>query len=127
MKVPEPTKQHARRMLWCLMLAAASSPAFGQAGRDPQQLQNSGIAKIDQWTDYVRRTGDAKSTATELAAANVDLKASFDLFMQRQDNAGASLSAIKIATIQRLLNQFQQAVPIYQSAIELAKRANRTD
>lgn len=127
MKVPGPTKEHACWVLWCLVLAAASSPASGQAGRDPQQLQNSGIAKIDQWTDYVRRTGDAKSTVSELAAAKVDLKASFDLFVQRQDNAGASLSAIKIATIQRLLNQFREAVQIYQSAIELATLAHRTD
>lgn len=127
MKVQEPTKQHGRQMLWCLMLAAALPPAFGQAGRDPQALQNSGIAKIDQWTDYVRRTGDAKSTVSELAAAQADLQASFDVFMQQKDYAGASLSKVKIATIQRLLNQWRQAVPIYQAAIELAKLANRTD
>jgi tetratricopeptide (TPR) repeat protein len=96
-------------------------------GRDPQTLQNSGIAKIDHWTDYVCRTGDAKSTASELMAAQADLKASFDLFMQRNDSAGASLSAIKIATTQRLLNQFRQAASLYQASIELAKRANRAD
>jgi CHAT domain-containing protein len=127
MKIHEPTKQHARRILWCLMLAVVLPQAFGQAGPDPQALQNSGIAKIDHWIDYVRRTGDARSTVPELAAAQADLKASFDLFMQQKDYAGASLSAIKIATIQRLLNQFRQAVPIYQKAIELAKLANRTD
>ena len=127
MSVQEPTRQHARRLLWCLMLAVAVAPASGQTSRDPQSLQKSGIAKIDQWTDYVRRTGDAKSTVSELAAAQVDLKASYDLFLQQKDYAGASLSAIKMATIQRLVNQWQQAISIYQSAIELAKRGNRTD
>lgn len=126
MKVEELTKGHARRVLWCLMLAALP-PAFGQGGRDPQTLQNNAIAKIDHWVDYVRRTGDAKSTVSELAAAQADLKASFDIFQQQNDPAGASLSTIKIATIQRLLNQWRQAVPIYQAAIELAKLARRTD
>jgi CHAT domain-containing protein len=127
MNVQKRIKPHARRMLWCIMVAATSAAAFGQAGRDPQSLQDSGIAKIDRWLDYVRRTGDAKSTVSDLAAAQEDLKASFNLFVQHNDNAGASLSAIKIATIQRLLNQFRQAVPIYHSAIELAQRAKRAD
>ena len=113
-------------MLLCLVLVAAM-PAFGQQGSDPQQLQKDGIAKIDHWLDYVRRTGDAKSTVSELAEAQTELKTSFDLFMQRQDYAGASLSAIKIATIQRLVNQWRQAATIYQAAIELAKRSNRPD
>jgi len=127
MKLSEPNKQHARRMLWCLMLAAASSLAFGQRDRDPKQLQNNGIAKIDHWTDYVRRTGDAKSTVSDLASAQVDLNASYDLFLQQKDYAGASWSKFKIANIQRLLNQFRQAAQTYQSAIELAKLAHRTD
>lgn len=127
MKLPWPTKSHARWLLQWLMLLAFLAPAFGQAGRDPQQLQNSSIAKIDQWIAYVRRTGDARSTVSDLAAAQVDLKASFDVFMQRGDYGSASLSAIKIATIQRLLNQWQQAVPVYQTAIALAQRAKRPD
>jgi CHAT domain-containing protein len=106
---------------------AAALPAFGQQSNDPQQLQKDGIAKIEHWLDYVRRTGDAKSTVSELAAAQAELKTSFDLFLQRQDYAGASLSAIKIATIQRLVNQWRQAAAIYQLAIEAAKGANRTD
>jgi hypothetical protein len=68
-------------MLWCVMLALP--PAFGQVRADPQALQNSGITKIDQWTEYVRRTGDAKSTVYQLAAARADLKASFDLSCRR--------------------------------------------
>ncbi|HEY6339779.1 MAG TPA: CHAT domain-containing protein [Candidatus Sulfotelmatobacter sp.] len=126
MKGQKPIHQPARRLFWTLMLAAVVLSAFGQ-DRDPQSLQNRGIARIDKWTDSVRRTGDAKSTVSELAAAQVDLKASIDLFRQQKDYARASLSTDKLATIQRLQSQWQQAAQIYQAAIELAKRANRTD
>ncbi|MGB9457954.1 MAG: CHAT domain-containing protein [Bryobacteraceae bacterium] len=107
--------------------AIALPPASGQSSIDPQQLQKSGIARIDHWTGYVLRTGDAKSTVYELAAAQSELRASYDLFLQRQDLASASLSAIKMADIQRLVNQWRQAVPIYLAAIDLARGANRTD
>lgn len=116
-----------RWILSCFLLTMVLPLAFGQVGRDPKSLQNSAIAKIDRWTDYVRRTGDARSTVSELLAAQADLKASLDLFVQQQNYAGASLSVIKLATIQRLLNQWREAAAIYQQAIELAKRANRSD
>ena len=125
------TQSTTRRVfgvLGCLfVLAATLQPVFGQPSNDPQQLQKSGIAKIDHWLDYARRTGDAKSTVSELAAAQLELKASYELFLKQQDFASASLSAIKIADIQRLVNQLGQAIPIYQAAIGLAQRANRTD
>jgi len=84
-------------------------------------------AEVNQWDDYRRRTGDAKSTVSDLAAAQVDLQASYDLFLEQKDYAAASLSTFKIATIQRLLNQHRQAIHTYQSAIELAKLGHRTD
>ena len=121
-----PTKPCASWGLACLMLVAVL-PAFGQQFNDPQQLQKDGIAKIDHWLNYVRRTGDAKSTVSELSIAEAELKISLDLFTQRQDYAGASFSAIKIANIRRLLDQFRQAATIYQGAIELARSVNRTD
>ena len=112
----------------CLfVLAAPSQQSFAQLGNDPQQLQNSAIVRLDRWTDHVRRTGDAKSTLSELAAAQSELKASYDLFLERGDFAGASWSAFKTGDIQRYLSQWGQAVTIYKSAFELAKRANRTD
>jgi len=126
MNSPGPIKLLVRRLLGYLVLAAAL-PGFGQQFNDPQQLQKDGIAKIDHWLDYVRRTGDAKSTLSELATAQAELKASFDMFAQRRDYAGAALSAIKIAHIQRLQNQFRQAATIYQGAIQLAQQANRSD
>jgi len=122
------TRRRAFRVLGCLFaLAATLQPAFGQASNDPQQLQKSGIAKIDHFMDYARRTGDAKSTLGELATAQSELKASYDIFLKQQDFAGASWSAIKMGDIHRLEHQWQQAVPIYQNAIELAQRAKRTD
>jgi CHAT domain-containing protein/tetratricopeptide (TPR) repeat protein len=114
-------------LLCLLVIAMAPQLNSAQSGNDPQQLQKSGVARIDHWTDYVRRTGDAKSTVSELAAAQFELKASYDLFMQRQDFTGASWSAIKLGDIQRFLNQWGQGVPLYKSAIDLAGRANRTD
>jgi hypothetical protein len=107
MRAHKPNKQRAQRMS-CLILAALAAalpPGFGQASRDPQSLQNSGIAKIDHWTDYVRRTGDARSTVSDLATAQVDLKASYDLFLQQKDCAGASLSTIRLATIVRATSE----------------------
>jgi hypothetical protein len=127
MRAQETAKQRACRMLLCLMLAVALPPAFGQASRDAQSLQKSGIAKIDKWDDYRRRTGDAKSTASDLAAAQVDLRTSYDLFLEQKDYAAASVSTFKIAIIQRLLNQHRQAIQAYQSAINLAKLGHRTD
>ena len=128
MNTQGPTRQRVFGVLGCLfVLTATLQPVFGQPGNDPQQLQKSGIAKTDHWMDYARRTGDAKSTVSELAAAQLELKASYELFLKQQDFAGASLSAIKIGDIQRLVNQLGQAIPIYQAAIGLAQRANRTD
>ncbi|HUK89491.1 MAG TPA: tetratricopeptide repeat protein, partial [Blastocatellia bacterium] len=109
------------------MLAALAPLSLAQGSDQAQQLLKDGIAKVDHWTDYVRRTGDAKGTVSELATAQSELRAAFDLFIQRHDYADASLSAIKLATIERLLNQQRQAVAIYQQAVQLAQRANRSD
>lgn len=123
-----PTSQIPRILLFCLFLITTSAGAiFAQNSSSPQELQKEGIAKIDHWTDHVRRTGDAQSTVYELASAESDLKTSYTFFMNGQDFAGAAWSTIKIADIQRLLNQFRQAATTYQAAVELCKRANRID
>jgi len=122
----------AKQLSWFVFLflfffAIGTSAIFAQQSNDPQRLQKEGIAKIDHWTDYVRRTGDAKSTVSDLMSAQSDLKASYDLFLKRGDFAGASWSANKLADIQRLTNQFREAATTYRVAIELAKKASRTD
>jgi tetratricopeptide (TPR) repeat protein len=117
------------RLGWlCLfLLVTLTQPAFSQQSNDPQQLQKSGIAKIDHWRDYVRRTGDANAVAADLATAYDELKTSYEVFLQRKDSAGASWSAVKMGDILRFTNRWGQTVPLYQSANELAKRANRPD
>ena len=103
MKVQESARRYALRVLACIFLAAILLPAFGQVAGDPQSLQTRSTSRIDKWIDYVRRTGDAKSTVSKLAATQADLKTNLDLFWQTEI--------------------FSQRV----AAIELARRANRTD
>jgi len=71
-----PSKRDRRVMWYLLVLAATLQAIFAEPSDEPQRLQQSGIAKIDQWMDYVRRTGDAKSTIQELEAAQSKLQAS---------------------------------------------------
>jgi CHAT domain-containing protein len=123
-----PVRKTFRLLLACLVvLTTGVRLSFAQQAHDPQQLQKAGIVKIDHWLDYARRTGDAKSKNSELTAAQSELKDSYDLFLQRQDFAGASWSAIKMGDIQRLLNRWARSVPLYKTAVDLARRANRTD
>jgi CHAT domain-containing protein/tetratricopeptide (TPR) repeat protein len=121
------TKRVFCLLLLCLFHSVTGAQRSFAQNNDPQQLQKSGVARIDRWMDYVRRTGDATSTVSELATANSELKASFDLFLQRKDFAGASWSEIKMADIRRLMNRWAEATPVYQAAIELTKLANRPD
>ena len=98
-----------------------SEDDFEAVLNDPQHIQ-------DRQVDRLRPPHrGAKTTVSELAAAPADLKTSLDLSLQQKDLANASLSVVKIGTIQRLQNQWQPAAQLYQAAIELAKRANRTD
>ncbi len=108
-------------------LCAAPLQGYAQANADPAQLQNSGIARIDHWLNNVRTTGDPASTRNELAAAQIELQASYLLFSQRQEPARAAWSAIKLGDIQRYLNQWARAVSEYQVALQLAELANRPD
>jgi CHAT domain-containing protein len=122
------TRWLSRFVLLCLFFfEGGAKSSFVLASTDPEQLQKQGIAKIDHWTDYARRTGDAKSTVSELASAQSDLKTSYEVFLRRNDFTGASWSAIKLADVQRLMNQFPEAATTYRTAIELAKRAKRID
>jgi CHAT domain-containing protein len=114
--------------IFCFMILWTTAEVVSAQGGSPaQRLQAQGTGKIDHWIDYVRRTGDAKGTVEELAAAESDLKSSYKLFLSQQDFAGAAWSIMKIADIKRLQNQFDQAAPTYQTAIELAQRAHRSD
>ena len=123
----DPTSRFFRIVILCLFALGISARAIlAQNSSHAQNLQAEGIAKLDQWMDHKRSTGDA-SNLNELSAAESDLKSSFDLFMQDQNLPGAAWSAIRLADISRQRNQFDQATKMYQSAIELAQRAKRTD
>ena len=113
--------------LCLLILWTAAQPAFSQLSRDPKQLQQDGIATIERWRGYVSRTGNAKGTVSDLGTAYKELQASVDLFVQRNDFAGAAWSAFKMCDILRYNNRYSDGLPLYQKAIEWAKRANRAD
>jgi CHAT domain-containing protein len=114
-------------LLCVLALITAPQSSSAQSASDPLQLQKDAIARIDRWLDYVRSTGDAVGTRNELAAAQTELQGSVILFAARHDAAGATLSLIKLGDILRYVNQWGQAVPIYQEAIKMAVQAGRTD
>lgn len=110
-----------------LVLLTPLQQAFAQANSNPLQLQQSGIARIEHWLNYVRSTGDAASTRNDLALAQVELQTSAVLFLQRGDSADAAWSAIKLGDIQRYVNQWAQAISAYQTAFKLAQIAKRSD
>lgn len=114
-------------LLFLLVLATVPQPSLAQSTSDPVQLQTDAIAKIDHWLDHVRATGDAVGTRSELAAAETELEASVTLFAARRDAASTALSVIKLGDILRYMNQWAQAIPLYQEAVKLAGQAGRTD
>jgi len=110
-----------------LVVGTSTELASAQSRSRAQLLQAKGIAEIDHWMDYVRRTGDARSTVAELTSAESDLRSSYDFFLNNRDFGDAAWSAVKLGEIRRLQNQFGDAATTYQTAIELARRANRDD
>ncbi len=128
MKLWSWTTHISRIAIFCLVVVGASQETtLAQSSSGAESFQAEGIAKIDHWTDYVLRTGDAKSTLNELVTAESDLRSSYDLFLKDENLASATWSAIKLADIKRLQNQFDQAETMYHTAIELAQRAHRVD
>lgn len=115
------------RGLVCILALAASSVAFGQQDDRAADLQSSALARIAKWRDYVRSTGDARSTASELESAQAELIAAYNGFLKVNDYANAAWSAINLGDILRYVNQWANAIPIYKQAEELAQKARRSD
>lgn len=113
-------------LLSCV-IALAAPPIIAQGSADPIQLQKNAIALIDRWLNHARSTGDVASTRSDLATAQVELQASALLFLQRGDSADAAWSAIKLGDIHRYVNQWPQAISVYQDALKLAEMAKRPD
>lgn len=115
------------RALACCLPVVSILAASGQHDDRASGLQSDAIARIARWRDYVRRTGDAQSTISELSMAQAELNAAFNRFLQIKDNADAAWSAINLAEILRSVNRFEQAIPIYKQAEDLAQKSNRRD
>ena len=128
MELGPATRRLFHAALFCLLaLPAASRVTYAQANNDVVQLQNEGIALIDHWLNHTRTTGDAVTTRNELLKAQLQLRASYLLFVQHQEPGRAAWSAIKLGDIQRYLNQWPQAVSMYQVALQLAEEGKRPD
>ena len=123
----------ANHSLFCgtaaCLLASVMNPAciFAQPADNPLELQQSAVARLDQWLNTVLKTGDASSAQTELVLVKHDLQTSYSGFMAKQDSANAAWNAIKLGDIERYLNQWNSAISSYQLAIKLAETAKRTD
>jgi CHAT domain-containing protein len=115
------------RGLACFLVLAPVSLAFSQRDDRALGLQSDAVARISRWRDYVRRTGDARGTLSELSTAQAELSAALNRFLQIKDYADAAWSAFNLAEILRSLNQFEQAIPIYRQADDLAQKARRAD
>lgn len=111
----------------CLLVVCAPRSGFSQPDDSTARLQADGLARLSQWRDYVRRTGDARSTLSELATAQTELKTAYDRALQANDYATAAWVAINLGDILRYVNRWAEAIPVYQLAGQYAQRARRAD
>lgn len=111
---------------WMLILSAPHC-AFSRQTNSAARLQADGLARISQWRDYVRRTGDARGTLSDLATAQSELKAAYEHALQVNDYADGAWIAINLGDIWRYVNRWADAVPLYQQARQYAQRVRRTD
>ena len=91
---------------------------------DAEALQKQGIQKVDQYLDYMRRTGDVNSLLRELFTAQAQLRSSADGFLAVQNPAGAALSFLKLGDIERWQNHWDAARSLYSRARQLARQAH---
>lgn len=120
------TRRTVAALTWILILSAPPC-AFGRQDNSTARLQADGLARITQWRDYVLRTGDARSTLSDLATAQTELKSAYDRALQLNDFATAAWMAINLGDIWRYVNRWADAVPVYQLADQYAQRARRVD
>lgn len=111
---------HALLAAACLILQTSSATA----GQDPAALQKQGIQLIDNYRNYVRRTGDMTSQLPQLQQAQIALTYSAKGFLAQQNLTAAALCLIKLGDIERLQNHWDAARPLYARARDFAKQAN---
>jgi len=94
-----------------------------QAATDPIALQNRAVARIDGFVDYYRRTGDMRSRLQDLAQADVELAESNRLLAQRGDSPALAVGFMKRGHVYRMQGRWNDAIPLYDRAVEVAARA----
>lgn len=91
---------------------------------DAEELQKQGIQKVNQYLDYLRRTGDANAKLSDLLTAQAQLRLSADAFLAEQNPSGAALSFLRLGDIERWQNHWDAARSLYSRALQLAKQAS---
>lgn len=113
-------------LLTIALVLTLAAPRVARAA-DAEGLQKQGIQKVNQYRDYMRRTGDVNSRLPELLSAQSQLKQSADGFLAQQNPAGAALSFLKLGDIERWQNHWDAARSLYSRALELAKQARHAE
>ena len=108
-------------LLTAALVSTLAAPVVASAA-DAEGLQKQGIQKVNQYLDYMRRTGDVTSMLPELLRAQAQLRLSADAFLAEQNPAGAALSFLKLGDIERWQNHWDAARSLYSRALELASR-----
>ena len=90
---------------------------------DAQAIQKQGIQSVDQYRDYIRRTGDLNGRLPELLRAQNQVRASVVQFLIEHNPAGAAASLLKLGDSQRWMNRWDDARNSYSRARELARQA----
>lgn len=123
-----PLVRHAPRIVRLaavfLSILLVSMAAFPD---DAESLQKQGIQRVDQYLNYMRRTGDRASLLPELLRAQNELTASAKAFLAEQNAASAALSFLRLGDIERLQNHWDAALALYTRSRELAKLAKNAD
>ncbi len=102
-------------------LSILASAAVVAQAEDPATLQERALARLERYRDHLRKTGDPRALAAELAQAEAELSASYKTFLDRGELAPAALSLIKTAAIYAFEMDKQRS--LYLEALELARRA----
>lgn len=104
------------------MLGMPTAAAQGNA----ETIQKQAIQKVDQYRDYIRRTGDLNSMLPELLRAEGELRLSVNAFLAERNLGGATLSLLKLGDIERWQNHWDAARSLYFKARQLAQQAHET-
>jgi len=116
---------------WVTMMIAGGAlvllgrpPSLASAQPDPTALQKQGIARVTQYIDNFRRTGDRASLLPQLRQAQGELTASYTQFAAAGDFGSAALSLLTLGDIERMQDRWNPAAALYERARVLAGQAH---